>query len=252
MISKSQIKHIKALHTKKHREEEQAFIVEGIKSVLEIVNEDPKLIREIFATEQFIKSNQTALNHANIKYNSVTENELLQISQLTNPNDALAVCKNFENLTDDLNLNTQFSFYLDDIRDPGNLGTIIRICSWFGITNLYCSPTTVELYNPKCIQSTMGAFLRVKVHYVELEELIANKNIKNIYATEMNGENIYNEDLKSGLIIIGNEANGIGELAKKLATKKLTIPSASQNTESLNAAVATSIIASEFFRKRFA
>jgi TrmH family RNA methyltransferase len=98
----------------------------------------------------------------------------------------------------------------------------------------------------------MGAFLRVKVHYIELEELIANKNIKNIYATEMNSDNIYKEDLKSGLIIIGNEANGIGELAKKLATKKLTIPSASQNTESLNAAVATSIIASEFFRKRFA
>jgi TrmH family RNA methyltransferase len=252
MISKSQIKHIKALHTKKHREEEQAFIVEGIKSVMEIVNEDPKLIREIFATEQFITNHLTALTKANIKYNSVTENELLQISQLSNPNDALAVCNYFENLSDDHNLNKQYSFYLDDIRDPGNLGTIIRICSWFGITNLYCSPTTVELYNPKCIQSTMGAFLRVNVHYIELEELIANKNIKNIYATEMNGENIYKEDLKCGLIIIGNEANGIGELAKKLATKKLTIPSASQNTESLNAAVATSIIASEFFRKRFA
>jgi TrmH family RNA methyltransferase len=252
MISKSQIKHIKALHTKKHREEEQAFIVEGIKSVMEIVNENPKLIREIFATEQFITTNHIALTKANITYHSVTEKELLQISQLSNPNDALAVCNYFEHLSDDLNLDTQFSFYLDDIRDPGNLGTIIRICSWFGITNLYCSPTTVELYNPKCIQSTMGAFLRVKVHYIELEELIANKNIKNIYATEMNSDNIYKEDLKSGLIIIGNEANGIGELAKKLATKKLTIPSASQNTESLNAAVATSIIASEFFRKRFA
>lgn len=252
MISKSQIKHIKSLHTKKHREEEKAFIVEGIKSVLEIVKEKPNLIREIFATEDFISSNLNILKQAGIKYNSITANELSQISQLSNPNDALAVCDYFGNNTDELDLNSNFSFYLDDIRDPGNLGTIIRICSWFGITDLYCSPTTVEIYNPKCIQSTMGSFLRVKVHYVELEKLIHDKKINTIYATELNGNNIYKEQLKGGLIIIGNEANGIGDLAKRLSTKKLTIPSASDNTESLNAAVATSIIASEFFRNKFA
>jgi RNA methyltransferase, TrmH family len=251
MISKSQIKHIKALHTKKHREEEKVFIVEGIKSVLEIAKEKPRLIREIFATDSFISTHHNLLSQADIKFYSISENELLQISQLSNPNDALAVCNYFDNKTDELDLNSNFSFYLDDIRDPGNLGTIIRICSWFGVTDLYCSPTTVELYNPKCIQSAMGSFLRVKVHYVELEKLIHDKMINTIYATELNGSNIYKEQLKGGLIIIGNEANGIGDLAKRLATKKLTIPSASDNTESLNAAVATSIIASEFFRNKF-
>lgn len=251
MISKSQIKHIKALHTKKHREEERTFIAEGIKTVLEIIHEKPQLIREVYATASFIETNLPLLQKNNITYYTINEKELEQISQLSNPNDALAICHYFDEKATQFDFTKNFSFYLDDIRDPGNLGTIIRICSWFGISQLFCSPTTVELYNSKCIQSTMGAFLRVKLNYVSLSELIKTQNIKTVYSTELNGDNIYTEELANGLIIIGNEANGISDEAKQLANKRLTIPSAAQNTESLNAAIATSIIASEFFRKKF-
>lgn len=248
MISKSQIKHINSLHIKKHRELAECFIAEGVKTVLEIIEQQPNIIKELFGTHEFLNAHEKIIKSKAVDFTLITEKELLQISALTNPNQTIAVCHIIKPNTITFNFDTRFSFYLDDIRDPGNLGTIIRICSWFGITDLFCSPTTVELYNPKCIQSTMGSFLRVNVHYINLTDLLSICTIKNIYTTELKGKSIYTQNLKSGLVIIGNEANGINDKIKTLATTQLTIPSASGNTESLNAAIATSIIASEFYR----
>jgi RNA methyltransferase, TrmH family len=249
MISKSQIKHIRALHTKKERLLENRFIAEGVKTVAEILEQKPGIIHELFCTADFYDVHQKALHTKKIKVIHIDAKELSQISQLNTPNEVLAVCNNLPEHINSTDLNTAFAFYLDDIRDPGNLGTIIRICSWFGIKDLFCSEETVELYNPKCIQASMGAFLRVNVHYLELKELIAGEKIKNVHAAGLEGRNIYSEPLNTGLIIIGNEANGIRKETLQLATHTITIPSASGNTESLNAAIATSIIASEFFRR---
>ncbi len=249
MISKSQIKYITSLHTKKQRLLENCFVAEGIKTVIEILNEQPSIIKDLFCTGDFYETNKKLISSKNINTIRVNSKELSQISQLATPNEVLVVCGNLptKNIATDLTKN--FSFYLDDIRDPGNLGTIIRICSWFGIKDLFCSEETVELYNPKCIQACMGAFLRVNVHYIGLKELIAGEKIKHVFATELKGKNIYTQTLKSGLILIGNEANGIRKETHQLANESLTIPSAVGNTESLNAAIATSIIASEFFRR---
>lgn len=248
MISKNQIKFIRSLHNKKNRENEKLFIVEGIKTVNELIHERPELIKELYCTSDYHLKNVSKLQQNAFTTTLVKESDLLQISQLSTPNEVLAVCYTLINDKITTDLNSTFSFYLDDIRDPGNLGTIIRICSWFGIKELFCSPDTVELYNPKCIQSTMGAFLRVRLHYMKLDELLKKKQINTVFATVLNGESIYSKPLLNGLIIIGNEANGISAASLQLANRQITIPSGNKNTESLNAAVATSIIASEFFR----
>jgi TrmH family RNA methyltransferase len=136
------------------------------------------------------------------------------------------------------------------VRDPGNLGTIIRLADWFGIPTVFCSPGSCDFYNPKVIQSTMGAFLRVQVIFIDLKPLIETYNIRNIYGALLSGKNLYKETLQNGLIIIGNEANGIREENLALINNPITIPANQHNgTESLNAAMATSIITSEFFRQ---
>ncbi|MBL7918086.1 MAG: RNA methyltransferase, partial [Bacteroidia bacterium] len=191
------------------------------------------------------------LSKNKINADAVKQDELEQISTLSSPNEVLAICHYFEHKKWQVNFNSQISFYLDNIRDPGNLGTIIRLCSWFGISDLFCSPGTVELYNSKCIQASMGAFYKVNVHYLPINTLIEKEKIKNIYATLLSGSNIYKEKIINGLIIIGNEANGISEEVQQVCTKKITIPSADNSTESLNAAIAASIIASEHFRNKF-
>ena len=142
------------------------------------------------------------------------------------------------------------TIYLDDIRDPGNLGTIIRIADWFGITQVICSETTTELYNFKTLQATMGAVLRVKVVYEDLKYVLSAVPQLPVYGALLNAANIYKTELKKGIVVIGNEANGISESIMKLITQAITIPSAMNNgSESLNAANACGIICSEFFRQ---
>ena len=250
MLSKNQIKEIQSLQLKKFRELKKQFIAEGAKTVLEILNYAPILLEEIFATPDFLVTHKTVLRRLNIKFNEVSDQELKKISLQSTPNGVLAICNYFKESKESFDFENNFSFYLDDVRDPGNLGTIIRLADWFGVTTLFCSPSSCDFYNPKVIQSTMGAFLRVKNINIELPELLAKNTIKNIYGALLNGNNIYTEPLKNGLIVIGNEANGISEQNLKLLTTKLTIPANQNNgTESLNAAMATSIIASEFFRQ---
>lgn len=248
MISKNQIKQVKALHLKKFRDEEQLFIAEGVKIVTEIIRFAPSLIRELYATRSFIDQYSDQLSDK-FNVNAITEADLERISTLNNPNQVLAVCNYFPQTQASIDLDQQFSLYLDDIRDPGNLGTILRIADWFGIKQIFASKTSTEIYNPKTIQSAMGAFLRVRVYYLGLEELLISKKFP-VYGAVLNGKNLYKETLKNGLILIGNEANGISELNLKKITHPITIPAASSNnTESLNAAMATSIICAEFFRQ---
>lgn len=249
MISKNQIKQVKALHLKKFRDEENMFIAEGIKVVNEIITTNPEIIHQLFVTESYLQGNSNALLNTKVDYITISDEDLKKISTQAQPNNALAVCNYFEENEPETDFNKQFSFYLDDIRDPGNLGTILRMADWFGIEEIFCSKQSTDVYNPKTIQSAMGSFLRVKVVYCDLKDLIDGKKFP-VYGAVLDGENIYKSELHNGLIIIGNEANGISEQNFKYISNPITIPAAeSSTTESLNAAMATAIICSEFFRQ---
>lgn len=250
MISKNQIKHIQSLHSKKNREEEGLFMIEGIKLVTEFIGQQKFEVKEVFATAEYINDHQATLKSNNISYSEISIDELKKISLQTNPNQALAIVKEHQQILNTELLNSSTTLYLDDIRDPGNLGTIIRIADWFGIHQVVCSPNSTELYNPKTLQASMGAVLRVNVITLSFEELLAKtKNIP-IYGALLNGKNIYTSSLGHGIIVIGNEANGISNEVLKHITQPITIPAASNNgSESLNAANACAIICSEFHRQ---
>lgn len=250
MISKNQIKYIQSLHLKKNREKDGFFIIEGIKLVSEFLESDSFQLKEVFATEDYITQKSTVLSSKNIPYSVVVEDELKKMSQLVTPNKVLAVVASKKSTIDQQQLKTGLTIYLDDIRDPGNLGTIIRIADWFGIPQVICSKTTTELYNSKTLQATMGAVLRVNVIYEDLAAVLQLGSEIPVYGALLNGANIYQTKLKKGILVIGNEANGIGEQTMKLITQPITIPSAKNNgSESLNAANACGIICSEFFRQ---
>ena len=249
MLSKNQLRDVRSLHLKKFRETRKLFIAEGAKTVSEIIATRPSLIERIYTSTAFLKAHSESITKNNLAFSEVTEEELRTISLQSNPNQVLAVCRQPVNEQAAVNA-ANFSFYLDDIRDPGNFGTIIRLCDWFGARKLYCSDESCELYNPKVIQSSMGAFLRVQVTYGSLEEALRDSGLSRIYGTVLTGSDVYSEKLQPGLIVIGNEANGISETNMKTLTHQLTIPAHSGNgSESLNAAMATAIIASEFFRQ---
>ncbi len=250
MISKNQIKYIQSLHSKKNREQEGLFVIEGLKLVLEFLNEGSFEIKVIYATIDFIEFNKHILEKSRIEINEISEEELKKISLQTNPNQVLALVRSQKQHLNVELLNTETTLYLDAIRDPGNLGTIIRIADWFGIKQVICSPTTTELYNPKTLQSSMGAVIRVNVVYLEFDKLQSHLKDIPIYGAVLDGQNIYTSTLKHGVIIIGNEANGISQDILKQITQPVTIPASSNNgSESLNAANACGIICSEFFRQ---
>ncbi|MCW3076046.1 MAG: hypothetical protein JWO32_655 [Bacteroidetes bacterium] len=250
MISKNQIKQIQSLHQKKFRDQNNLFLVEGIKTVTELIDTAPDLISEVFGTDAFINNVSEKLLRCNIKWHVVSDYELEQISSLSSPNKVLAVCNYIKPPKINLDFGKNFSLYLDDIRDPGNFGTIVRLADWYGVSAIFCSSTSCDLYNPKVIQATMGAFLRVSVIYESLQDVIEKHNAKLVYGAVLSGKNIYKEKLENGLIVIGNEANGITENNMRYITHPLTIPSHKENgSESLNAAMACGIITSEFFRQ---
>ncbi|MDF2452641.1 MAG: putative tRNA/rRNA methyltransferase [Bacteroidota bacterium] len=250
MISKNQIKYIQSLHSKKNREEEGLFIVEGIKLVTEFIQHQKFEILELFATADYVHDHSQLLSNTSFKFSEVTTEELKKISLLTSPNQVLAIAKiTVAKLNADLFKNTT-SLFLDDIRDPGNLGTIIRIADWFGIKQVICSPTSTEVYNPKTLQASMGAILRVEVISMPFSELLNHAINIPVYGALLEGSNVYTTALKHGLIVIGNEANGISTEVVKHITEPITIPAAAGNgSESLNAANACAIICSEFHRQ---
>lgn len=250
MLSKNQIKQIQSLQLKKFRDAEQLFIAEGVKSVSELLDSAPQAIVAVYATHNFIEKHSTLLTQAGVTATEITEAELNKVSLQATPNQVLAVCNYFKAPTETPDFDTQFYLYLDDVRDPGNMGTILRLADWFGISTVFCSPASCDVYNPKVIQSTMGAFLRVRTVYVPLDVLIRTHQVHRVYGAVLNGKMIYREVLQPGLIVIGNEANGIADGNLQLINNPITIPAHGTNgTESLNAAMAASIITSEFFRQ---
>lgn len=238
MVSKSQIKLITSLQQKKFRLKEGLFIVEGPKSISEFIEAGYK-IHSLFSTEMPAKETPVFFH--------VTAEELQRISGLKAANTALAL---FEFMEPGVETDKGLILVLDAIRDPGNLGTIIRLCDWFGVTDLVCSPDTVDCFNPKVVQASMGSLARINVRYIDLTDYL-NKTTLPIYGGVLNGNNIYSEALPHmAVIVMGNEANGISEEITKLLTHKITIPhfGTLQKTESLNVATASAIILSEFRR----
>ena len=238
MISNSQTKLITSLKQKKYRDRERLFVAEGPKVISELLDEGLKL-RGLFSTEP---SNIPEKDHF-----QVTDGELKKISFLTTPNTSLAV---FEIPVLSLPKDSGLIVVLDALRDPGNLGTIIRLCDWFGVEQLICSEDTADCYNPKVVQASMGSLARVQVHYLSLPEFLEETKLPT-YGGFMDGKNIYSESLpKNAILVLGNEANGISEAISEAIGNRISIPRFGkiQKTESLNVATATAIFLSEFRR----
>ena len=240
MLSKNQIKYITQLKQKKYRDLHKIFVAEGAKVIGELLNSDLELVHFYTTTTQ-------KLNVPAHLTTTISDSELKKISFLTTPNQCLALFKMKEEKTPKTN---GIKVALDNVRDPGNLGTIIRLCDWFGVEDLICSRETVDVYNPKVVQATMGSLTRVNIFYTELSTYL--KNYKHdVFGTFMDGENIYKQELPAeGIIVMGNEANGISDEIERLITQKIAIPrfGTLQQTESLNVATATAITLSEFKR----
>ena len=249
MLSKNKIKFIHSLDTKKARKEENAFLVEGFKSVDEFL---PSFhCKFLVATSSYFSTHPKCNADEIIE---VTPEELSRASLLKTPQEVLAVFEQPFYKLDFEAPSRSLCLALDGVQDPGNLGTIIRIADWFGIEDLFCSQNTVDVYNPKTIQATMGALSRVKVHYTDLIPFIQTLHNVPVYGTFLDGDVIYQSELSpTGLIIMGNEGNGISPEIENIVTQRLYIPNypkERKTSESLNVAVATSIICAEF-RRRF-
>ena len=238
MISKNQIKFIKSLSLKKNRVKAQLFVAEGEKIVNELLNSKFE-IEHIYATKQFSGINSSDKSAVTV----VSSEELSRISNLTSPNNVLAIVRVGQK---ELENNTGITLVLDDVNDPGNLGTIIRICDWFGVTQLICSANTVDCYNPKVVQSAMGSLFRVNITYLDLSTYLDDIDTP-IYGAYMNGVDVKGQEFpKQTHLIMGNEANGISESVSKYVSNKVSIKNIGKNAESLNVAVATSILLHEF------
>jgi len=246
MVSKAVIKYIKSLQVKKYRNQHQAFVVEGAKSVLELLRSDYEL-QHLFITETFYEEH-TRLLSKGFKYEIVSEDDLVKAGTYASNNAALAVATMRKLPVLKLTA-TDLAIALDDIRDPGNLGTIIRIADWYGIQNIVCSETCADFYNPKVIAATMGSFTRIQVYYLNLEKWLSEQKATHaVYGASLDGVNIHQMQLHaSGIIVMGNEANGIKPEVAAHVTKLIKIPAFGQ-AESLNVATATAIIADNFRR----
>jgi TrmH family RNA methyltransferase len=240
MLSKNQIKLITSLQQKKQRFSHQLFFAEGIKVIQELLDSNFELDHLYTTKTDFSKV-------SNEKKSLISVTELKKISALATPNTCLAV---FRIPNEKKTIESGILLALDSIRDPGNLGTILRLCDWFGINQIVCSKDTVDNYNPKVVQATMGSISRVNVSYLDLEDFISKTQLL-VFGTFMEGKNIYKTKLpQEGIIIMGNEAKGISEELEKLIKNRLTIPrfGSQQKIESLNVATATAIVLSEFRR----
>jgi len=239
-LSKNQIKLIKSLNQKKQRSKQNLFVAEGKKVVNELLSSSFEL-KDLFVVSELVSLFE------NENYQVITENELKKISLLKSPNGVFAVFKipkEKEVITKGLIV------ALDAINDPGNLGTIIRLCDWFGIEQLVCSEDTVDCYNAKVVQATMGSLSRVNISYVPLQKYLLQTTLPK-FCADMDGENVYHNKLpKEGILVMGNEANGVSKAIADACTDKIMIPRFGmlKETESLNVASATSILLSEFKR----
>ncbi len=252
MLSKNKIKLIRSLDLKKNRQATGLFIAEGTKLVVDLLQSEVE-ISEVYCTDAVFPE-LTSYKH-DFKIELVTKEELARISFLKSKPEIVAIFRIPDRVIDWNEIQNELTLVLDTIQDPGNLGTIVRLADWFGIRNIICSEETADLYNPKVIQSTMGAFARVKVHYVALPPFLIQAKQFNIpvYGTFLDGKNLYTCNLTTnGLIIMGNEGNGISDELADHISVKINIPSYPPGvitSESLNVAVATTVVCSEFRRR---
>lgn len=254
MLSKNQIKFLNSLKQKKFREEHNLFVAEGNKIIPELLSSNIK-VKQIYSVASAFE--KLTINDQ-VECIEIKSAELDRISSLTTPNEMIAVCEIPTYTLNISELKNKLTLLLDTIKDPGNLGTIIRIADWFGIETIICSDQSADVFNPKVVQATMGSIARVKIHYTDLNNfLVLNQNELKlpVFGALLEGENIYSKKLPdAAFIMIGNESKGISETLIPYISHKITIPSFSHfksiqgETESLNAAIATSIICSEFRR----
>ena len=254
MLSKNKIKFINSLKKKKNRIKKGFFIAEGEKIITELINDSTFQITELFATDSFFSKLSNQQKDTIGELHTITEEDIKKISDLKNPNKTLAVVEIPKYTFKLEEVKKSLCLVLDNINDPGNLGTIIRTADWFGINHIFCSEGSVDLYNPKVIQSTMGSFMRIKLFYKNLETFLpAFYDISGfqIYGCFLEGENIYSAPLQDkGFIVMGSESHGISDKLKEYIHQKLYIPGFKQQaSESLNISVATGIVCSEFRRE---
>ena len=250
MLSKALQKRISALENKKQRKESGLFVAEGGKTVIDLINAGLK-VDKLIATKEWLEEHELPHGTEAIE---VSNDEMRRASFQQAPQGVLAIFHQPQQQADKSAPCNELCLALDNVQDPGNLGTIIRIADWFGIRNIFCSIGTADIYNPKTIQATMGAIARVRVSYIDLPEYIASlKGNTPIYGTFLDGDNIYGKELcNKGIIIMGNEGNGISKECSALVNERLFIPnypSGCETSESLNVSVATAIICSEFRRR---
>ncbi len=256
MISKNRIKYLHSLDLKKNRKKTQEFVAEGVKLVDELLPVFECVY--VAAVPEWIRchESQVAALREKAVVDDLSEEELRRASLLQHPQEVIAVFRQPVYKDEAASLCEQeLVLALDGVQDPGNLGTIVRVADWFGIEHILCAPSTADIYNPKAVQATMGSLARVRLHYVDLKELIYGLPAEvPVYGTFLDGKNLYKESLSSrGLIVMGNEGNGISEELRPLINRRLLIPNypeGRQTAESLNVAMATGIICAEFRRRQ--
>jgi TrmH family RNA methyltransferase len=248
MLSRAKIKQVRSLKMKKFRDEEQLFVAEGNKLVADMM--------PAFECEWMIAKTSWMATQGDIPAKELLladEDDILKISSLKTPQDVLAVFKIPSYALEDVDPVHQLVLALDGIQDPGNLGTVIRLADWFGIEHIVCSPDTADAFGPKAVQATMGALARVKVHYTKLESFLEKHNAVPRYGAFLEGENIYEKTLSpTGILVMGNEGNGIRPSVEALVNERLYIPNypeTRESSESLNVAVATAVLCAEFRRR---
>ncbi len=247
MISKAKLKYIRSLELKKNRKAEGVFVAEGPKIIEDLIR--------VFEPTYICATHEWISVHPDVCADEVTEEELKRASFQEHPQQVLAIFRQQKDEVNSIEAVTKgLCIALDDVQNPGNLGTIVRLADWFGIEHIFCSQGCADIYNPKVVQSTMGGIARVKVHYCNLPQLISSLPSETpVYGTFLDGEDIYTKDLsQTGLIVMGNEGNGVSQEVGRLVTKRLYIPNypkGRETSESLNVAIATAVICAEFRRR---
>lgn len=242
MLTKSKVKYIQSLGQKKFRKQERVFVAEGPKVVKELLEEATENVKAVYATKEWLFENQALLENKEVF--EVSAIELEKISHLSSPNQVVAVVQQFSNIPVDVK--NSITLVLDDVQDPGNMGTIIRIADWFGVNQIICSMGSADVYNPKVIQSTMGSIARVNIVYADIYSWVSKQNEVPVYAAVLGGKDIaLMKKIDEGIIIIGNESKGISSDIVALANERISITKKGK-AESLNAAVACGIILAHF------
>lgn len=256
MISKNRIKYVRSLEMKKYRKAEGVFVAEGHKLVGDLLGVYACVY--VAATAEWIQKNAPAvemLRREGVEMDEVTEEELRRVSFQETPQQVLAVFRqaSYEVEMQDV-VKQELCLALDEVQNPGNLGTIVRLADWFGIEHIFCSRGCADIYNLKTVQATMGAMARVQVHYVDLPDMLEGLEVGiPVYGTFLDGENMYGKVLENrGLIVMGNEGKGVSKEVEQFVTERLYIPNypeGRETSESLNVAIATAIVCAEFRRR---